>query len=161
MTEPDPLWLDPDERAAWLAVVGLMIQLPSALDSQLQRDSGLSFFEYMVVAMLAEQPDRSLRMSRLAAITNSSLSRLSHVARRLEGQGFIRREADVADGRFTNAILTDAGLAKVQAAAPGHVAAARSLVIDALTSSQLRELRTAGELILQRIHPGLSFPVDL
>jgi len=84
----EPRWLSPEERATWLSLVGVMVKLPAALDAQLQRDSGLSYIEYMVLAMLSEQPDRMMRMSELAAAINASLSRLSHIAKRLEGQGF-------------------------------------------------------------------------
>ena len=85
-----PRWLDADERLTWLVLVSLLQTLPGALDAQLQRDSGLSFFEYMVLAMLSEQEDRTLRMSRLAAVTNGSMSRLSHVAAKLERRGLPR-----------------------------------------------------------------------
>src|SRR6478672_3011710 len=91
---PEPRWLSPEERAAWLSLVGVMVKLPAALDAQLQRDSGLSYFEYMVLAMLSEQRDRLMRMSELAAAINASLSRLSHIAKRLEGPGFITRQPD-------------------------------------------------------------------
>src|SRR5207342_1698829 len=111
---------------------------------QLERDAGLSYIEYMVLAMLSEQPDRMMRMSELASTINASLSRLSHVAKRLERQDLIRREPDPADGRYTNAVLTDVGLAKVVSSAPGHVTAVRQLVIDALTPEQLDGLREVG-----------------
>src|SRR6478752_3446145 len=119
--DPEPRWLSPDERTAWLSLVGVMVKLPAALDAQLQRDSGLSYFEYLVLAMLSEQPNRLMRMSELAAAINASLSRLSHIAKRLEGPGFITRQPDPVDGRYTNAVLTDAGMAAVVASAPGHV----------------------------------------
>jgi len=150
----EPRWLSPDERAAWLSLVGVMVKLPAALDAQLQRDAGLSYIEYMVLAMLSEQPNRQLRMSELAASINSSLSRLSHVAKRLEVQGFIVRLPDAVDGRYTNAVLTDAGLAAVVASAPGHVAAVRSLVFDTLTAAQLSGLRDAGDRIMAKVEPG-------
>ncbi len=153
-----PAWLDDDERATWLSLMAMMTRVPSALDAQLQRDAGLTFFEYMVLALLAEQPDRRMRMSELAAVTNGSPSRLSHVARRLEEQHFLERENDAVDGRYTNATLTDAGLAKVVASAPGHVATARSLVIDSLTKQQLRQLRTAADLVLVRVG-GMQAPL--
>ena len=147
-------WLTPDERTAWLSLVGVMVKLPAALDAQLQRDAGLSYFEYMVLAMLSEQPDRTLRMSELAAAINASLSRLSHIAKRLEGQGFIIRRPDPVDGRYTNAVLTDAGVAAVVASAPGHVSAVRSLVFDALTPAQMDGLREAGDRIMSKVDPG-------
>jgi DNA-binding MarR family transcriptional regulator len=147
----EPQWLGADERATWLALAAVMIKLPAALDAQLQRDSGLSFFEYMVLAMLSERPERTMRMSELAALTNASLSRLSHVASRLEKQKFLRREPCSEDRRATNAVLTDRGMAKVVASAAGHVAAVRELVFDALTDAQRAQLRSIGTRILSRV----------
>jgi DNA-binding MarR family transcriptional regulator len=153
-------WLEPDERATWLALAGVLEMLPGALDGQLQRDAGLTFFEYMVLAMLSEQPDRTLRMSRLAAVTNGSLSRLSHVATRLEKQGYLRRLASEQDRRATDAVLTDKGWEKVVATAPGHVEWVRSLVIDPLTPAQQGQLRSIGERIVSAIDPhGNRLPV--
>lgn len=149
--ETRPAWLSSDERAAWLALARIMIRLPAALDAQLQRDAAVSFYEYMVMAMLSEQPDRTLRMSELAGMTNGSLSRLSHVATRLERAGWVRRERCPEDGRATNAILTDDGLAKVVATAPGHVGAVRTFVIDAVTPEQLGQLRDIGAAVLTRV----------
>jgi DNA-binding MarR family transcriptional regulator len=146
-------WLTLDEREAWLSIVRVAGRLPTMLDAQLERDAGLNFFEYTVLAMLSEQPTRTLGMSQLAAVTSASLSRLSNVVKRLEQRGYLRRQGDPADGRCTQAVLTDAGMAKVVATAPGHVAAARKLVIDAVTPTQLHQLRAANERILRRIDP--------
>jgi DNA-binding MarR family transcriptional regulator len=158
-TEPaddaaEPRWLDDDERAAWLSLAGVMTLLPGALDAQLQREAGLSHFEYMVLAMLSEQPSRTMRMSDLADLANGSLSRLSHVARRLESQGFLERHACAEDGRATNAVLTEAGYAKVVATAPGHVATVRRLVFDVITPAQRNQLRTINDRILGSLNPG-------
>lgn len=156
MTAEDPRWLTPDERVAWLAVGALLMRLPGALDAQLQEDHGLTFFEYMVLAVLSEQPDRTLQMSDIAAATSSSLSRLSHVAKRLEAQGLLRRERIPGAGRRTNAVLTDVGRAKVVAAAPGHVARVRHLLVDAVAADDLAALRRIGETVVGRIDPGRS-----
>jgi len=156
-SDPDCIrWLDSDERATWLSLSRIIVKLPSALDAQLERDADLNYFEYIVMAMLSEQEDRTLRMSQLAALTNASLSRLSHVAKRLESRGFLRREPDPDDGRYTRALLTDAGLAKVVSSAPGHVTAVRELVFDALSPSQQRRLRESIGAILTRVDPGNS-----
>jgi DNA-binding MarR family transcriptional regulator len=90
-------------------------------------------------------PGRTLRMSELAELTGGSLSRLSNVVKRLEQRKFVRREPDPSDGRYTNAILTDPGWKKVVAAAPGHVAAVRHLVIDPLGPDQIAALSEIGE----------------
>lgn len=102
-------WLTAEEQAAWRSVVALLIRLPAAIEAELQRDAGISQFEYLVLSGLSEAPDRTLRMSDLAAMASGSLSRLSHVVSRLEARGWVRREACPGDGRFINAVLTDDG----------------------------------------------------
>jgi DNA-binding MarR family transcriptional regulator len=144
-------WLTTAEVDSWLSVVRMMTWLPWSIDQQLRRDSDLGMVEYQVLARLSQAPERSLRMSSLADLVNSSLSRLSHLVKRLEDRGLVRREPDPADGRFTNAILTDAGFRTLAEAAPGHVAHVRSLVVDALSPEQLRRLGLAADRIMSRI----------
>ena len=144
-------WLTPEQLGSWLSLVKLMTWLPWSLDQQLQHDSGLATVEYQVLACLSQSPQRLMRMSSLAVITNASLSRLSRVVKRLEDRGLVRREVDPADGRFTNAILTDEGFRTIEEAAPAHVAHVRSLVIDVLSPEQLRRVGNAAERILSRI----------
>jgi DNA-binding MarR family transcriptional regulator len=144
-------WLTAAEVDSWLSVVRMMTWLPWSIDQQLRRDSNLSMVEYQVMARLSGTPERTMRMSSLADLANSSLSRLSHLVKRLEERGLVRREPDQADGRFTNAILTDEGLRTLAEAAPGHVAHVRSLVIDALSSEQLRRLGLTADRIMTRI----------
>ncbi len=145
-------WLTAEELDSWLSVVRLMIWLPWSIDQQLQCDSNLAMVEYQVLAMLSESPERTMRMSTLAEVTNASLSRLSRVVTRLEARGLVRREPDPTNGRFTNAILTDDGFQTLAAAAPGHVAHVRSLVIDVLSPEQLRRLGRDAQRIMSRIH---------
>jgi DNA-binding MarR family transcriptional regulator len=149
-------WLTDDEEAAWRAIASVMVQLPWALECQLQRESGLSFIEYHALAMLSERPDHTLRMSELAALTNASLSRLSHLIKRLEVRQLVRREPDRSDGRYTNAILTKSGHAKLVAAAPGHVATVRRLVIDAVDAAELQQAHDVALRILSRLSQGAT-----
>jgi DNA-binding MarR family transcriptional regulator len=149
--EPSIKWLTPEELSSWLSFVRLMTWLPWSIDQQLQRDSKLGMVEYQVLAMLSESPERTMRMSALAEVTNASLSRLSHLVKRLEGRGLVRREPDPADGRFTNAILTENGFKTLAEAAPGHLAHVRSLVIDVLSPEQLRRLGRDADRIMSRI----------
>jgi len=149
--KPPVKWLTAAEVDSWLSVVRLMTWLPWSIDQQLQRDSNLGMVEYQVLAMLSNRPERTMRMSSLAEVTNASLSRLSHLVKRLEGRGLVRREPDPADGRFTNAILTGEGFERLVEAAPSHVAYVRSVVIDALTPEQLRRLGRDANRITSRI----------
>jgi DNA-binding MarR family transcriptional regulator len=146
-----PRWLTDAEVGSWLSVVRMMTWLPWSIDQQLRRDSNLGMVEYQVMARLSQSPERTLRMSALADLANASLSRLSHLVKRLEERGLVRREADRADGRFTNAILTEEGFRVLAAAAPGHVAHVRSLVVDVLSPEQLRRMGLAADRIMARI----------
>jgi DNA-binding MarR family transcriptional regulator len=151
-TEVPPVQgLTPGELDSWLSVVRLLVWLPWSIDQQLRRDSKLGMVEYQALARLSDSPERTMRMSSLAEVTNASLSRLSHLVERLEARGLVRREPDPADGRFTNAILTDAGFEVLAEAAPGHVAHVRSLVIDVLSPEQLRRMGLAADRIMSRI----------
>jgi DNA-binding MarR family transcriptional regulator len=154
MTETgEPRWLDEDEQAAWLALTSVFLTLPAALDAQLQSDSGMSFYEYMVLSMLSHSPEKTLRLRDLAALTNGSLSRVSQVATRLENRGWLKRWPDPADGRTTLASLTTAGRKTLVKAAPGHVETVRRLVLDPLTKAQIRQLRDVNTRIRKAIEP--------
>jgi DNA-binding MarR family transcriptional regulator len=144
-------WLAADEEAAWRTFAQVLVRLPWALECQLQRDAGLSFIEYHALAMLSEVPDHTRRMSDLAAVTNASLSRLSHLIKRLEDRGLVRREADPTDGRYTKAVLTTAGYEHLVASAPTHVAAVRHLVVEPFTKTELRQLHEAAERVLHQL----------
>jgi DNA-binding MarR family transcriptional regulator len=151
-------WLDDEQRAAWLGVAAIMLRLPGELDSQLLSSARLTFFEYLLLARLAEQPGPRVQMARLAALTNGSLSRLSHVAGRLERRGLLGRERAASSPRYMEAFLTPAGYQLVLQAAPGHVARVRELLIDALSSPELRGLEAAGRQVLASTDPGRPWP---
>jgi DNA-binding MarR family transcriptional regulator len=154
-------WLDDNEQRAWRAFLSMTELLPAALDQQLQRESELTHSSYIVLAMLSEAPGRSLRMSDLASQANSSPSRLSHTVSRLEQRGLVRREKSAEDGRGNVAVLTDAGWELVVCTAPGHVAAVRRIVFDALAPEQVRQLEDIATAVLAELDPGgiLRLPV--
>ncbi|MFC9530720.1 MarR family winged helix-turn-helix transcriptional regulator [Streptomyces sp. NPDC056975] len=144
----EPHWLDDDERQHWNAFAYVLTQLPAALEAQMQRDAGISQFDYVVMSALSMAPERTLRMSEVAQYAGSTLSRLSNVVGRLEKRGWVRRHPDPSDGRSTLASLTDDGMDKVVAAAPGHIDAVRRLIFDPLTKAQQRQLGAVSQRIL-------------
>ena len=146
-------WLDQRQLRAWIRLIGILELLPGVLDAQLRRDAEVTGFEYYVLAMLSEAPDRTLQMTELARQTNATLPRLSHVVSRLEDRGLVERSPCPQDRRATNARLTHAGWAKVREAAPGHVANVRHHVIDALTDAQIDQLADIGDAVLARLDP--------
>jgi DNA-binding MarR family transcriptional regulator len=149
----DTPWLDDDQLRTWVKLVAVVELLPGALDTQLRRDAGLTHFEYFVLAMLSEAPERTLRMTALARRTNATLPRLSHVVRRLEERSLVERFPCPEDGRATNARLTPDGWDVLVAAAPGHVENVRRHVVDALTPEQVEQLGAIADALLERLDP--------
>ncbi|ORI26565.1 MarR family winged helix-turn-helix transcriptional regulator [Rhodococcus sp. 1168] len=155
MTTP-PRWLDEDQQAMWQDLLTVVIALPTLLDRQLERDSETSNFEYGVLARLSMADDLTMRLSDLAAQCNSSQPRLSKVMVRFEQRHWVTRRSDPANGRYTLATLTDAGLQKVVESAPGHVERVRELVFDPLSGAQQRDLGAALVLIATTVRQQLN-----
>src|SRR4051794_12019584 len=128
----------------WLSYVAMSTLLESALDRQLQRDSGMPHAYYQILAILSGVDQRTLRMSDLAALTQSSQSRLSHAVNRLEANGWIVRSQCPDDRRGTLATLTERGREALEAAAPGHVRTVRKHLFDRLSCEQVQQL---GEIL--------------
>ena len=148
MTGLEPRWLTPQERAAWLALLSVTTMLPGALEAPLQQSAGLSLFEYNVLAMLSEAEGDALPMSELAARTSASLSRLSHVIKKLQARGLVDRSVHVDDARVTQAAITDSGMALIRELAPAHVESVRQLVFDQLSQEDVADLaRIGGKLV--------------
>jgi DNA-binding MarR family transcriptional regulator len=110
------------------------------------------------MARLSEAPSSKLRMSVLATICGSSLPKLSQAVGRLERRGWLSRQPDAQDGRYTLAILTSAGRRRLEEMAPAHVDAVREFVFDRLTPTQARQLGTICQRILDGLPPDDSWP---
>jgi len=133
-------WLDADEQSTWRAFLAMQKVIRESLERQLRQDAGMPMTYYVILAMLSEAPDRTLRMTELAAIAGTSQSQLSHAATRLEEAGWIERRRCQGDKRGYQAVLTDSGFEILTAVAPSHVESVRSVLFDALTPEQVRQL---------------------
>lgn len=149
----DNVWLTQEQQDVWLNIWSMRVWLPARMDAQLKADSGLSNFDYFALAQISMAPDRRLRMSELAELSDMTLSHLSRVVTRLEKSGWVRRVPDPTDGRATVAVLTEEGWDKVAKAAPGHVGQVRRLIFDHLTDEELRVMGTAMEKIIAALDP--------
>lgn len=147
-------WLNADEDESWRSLWALMTWLPVRLDAQLRTEAELSLSEYHALSQISEAPDRTMRLSALAARANMTLSHLSRVITRLADAGWIIRSPDPDDGRYTRAHLTDAGWEKLRAAAPSHVEAVRQAVFDNLSADEARTLGRAAARVADAVAPG-------
>lgn len=144
----DPRWLNDEEQCAWRAFLAATRVVFRELDRELQRGAGMPHTYYVILVALSEAPGRAMRMADLAAVCDSSPSRLSHAVARLEEAGWVRRTPSPDDRRGALAALTDQGFGVLEAAAPGHVESVRRHVFDRLTAAQVAELRGVCESIL-------------
>jgi len=137
--------LSGEEEAFMRALGRLMLVLPRALDADLERDQRMSMSEYSVLRHLSEHECRLMRMSELATACDMSLSGMTRLAGKLESLGYLKRIRCEGDARGSNAVLTDAGLARLRQAWPDHLASVRRHIFDHLTGLELSRLTTALE----------------
>lgn len=142
-------WLSDDEQTTWRTFLSMQRLIRDRLERQLTQDAGMPMTYYIILAMLSEAPDRTLRMSELATIAGTSQSQLSHAASRLEEAGWIERRRCENDKRGYLASLTDAGMEVLTRAAPSHVESVRSVLFDAITPEQVAQLRELSEAVLE------------
>jgi DNA-binding MarR family transcriptional regulator len=145
-------WLDDEEMRAWRGLVEAYAELDAVLEADLVAGFGIDGGDYGVLVNLSEAPGQRLRMCDLAARLHLSPSGLT---RRLDGlvrAGYVARQPSEDDRRVTLAVLTDAGRATLEAAAPVHVAGVRAHFVDHLTRTQLRQLGAAFESLRRRQH---------
>jgi DNA-binding MarR family transcriptional regulator len=141
-------WLTAEEQETWRAFLCACNAFFSAVDAQLQHDSGMPHTYYEILVRLSEAPGRALRMSQLAEATSASKSRASHAVARLEERGWVRRVDCPTDRRGQVAQLTDEGYAALDEAARGHVEQVRQSLFDALTPEQVTQLRAISEAMV-------------
>lgn len=144
-------WLDDEEQRTWRAFLSATRLLWAQLDRELQAEAAMPSSYYAILVLLSEAPERQMRMTDLAAATQSSPSRISHAVGRLEKAGWLSREICPSDRRGWYAVLTDEGLSTLEAAAPKHVDSVRAHLFDQLSQTQLGQLRQISERLLAHL----------
>ncbi|MEV4193677.1 MarR family winged helix-turn-helix transcriptional regulator [Streptomyces toxytricini] len=133
-------WLDEREMRAWRGFLAASALVNRHLDQQLKDDSGLSHPQYEILVRLAAAPRSELRMTELANGLINSKSGLTYQVTQMEKAGLVQRRSCPSDVRGVFAVLTEAGRARLEEAAPGHVSAVREALIDVLTPAQLEAI---------------------
>lgn len=154
----DTRWLDDEEQRTWRSFLTASRLLFERIERQLQQGAGLPHAYYEILVRLSEAPDRTLRMSRLASTSLSSRSRLSHAVARMEEAGWVRRKPCPSDRRGQLAELTDDGMERLVAAAPGHVEEVRALLFDTLSHEQQTALRDISDTLNAHLSESPVWP---
>jgi DNA-binding MarR family transcriptional regulator len=144
-------WLTEEEQRAWRGLLRMTSQLNARMNRQLLQDYGVSLADYDVLVVLSEAPEGRLRVFEVADALAWEQSRVSHQLARMQRRGLIAREDCASDGRGALAVLTEAGRAAIERAAPAHVETVRQLVFDGLTHDQLTALTEVTTRVLDRL----------
>ncbi|MEV6013505.1 MarR family transcriptional regulator [Streptomyces sp. NPDC051976] len=147
----DTVWLDERQLEAWRAFLLVGSLLERQIEQQLKDDAKLSHQQYEVLSRLADAPDGELRMTVLADVALTSKSGLTYQVTQLEKGGLVRRRSCTGDDRGVVASLTDAGLEKVRAAAPGHATVVRELFVEGLSEEEFEGLRKGLTTLVDRL----------
>jgi DNA-binding MarR family transcriptional regulator len=144
-------WLTPEEQGAWRGFVRLHERLAGRLGRLLQTESNLSAADFAVLVNLTDVPEGRQRYQDLSRTLEWEKSRMSHHIARMAGRGLVVREECPEDGRGAFVVITPAGRAAIEAAAPLHVAAVRSLFLDHVTPAELRTLAQISERVVAQL----------
>lgn len=147
VTPPAPQPLSGEEEAVIRAFARVLVVIPRALDADLEREQRMSLSEYTVLRILSEAPGRRMRMSELAAACDMSLSGMTRLASKLESLRFLERRPCQSDARGFHAVLTDAGMARLERAWPTHLISVRRHIMDHLSEIDLGKLAAVLEKI--------------
>lgn len=142
-------WLSDEQQQIWRNYLAMASKLHTAMHRQLQQDCELSLSDYDVLVALSE--NGPMRINELGDHIGWEQSRVSHQLRRMRGRGLVEREGDDDDRRGATVGLTDAGLAALQTAAPGHVDLVRSVVFDGLSGAEQHAFGAAIAAVLGRL----------
>src|SRR5690625_3400296 len=140
------------EMNFWHRVVAVYMGVLPDLEHDLQKAGKISFFEFQVLDHLSSERSQ-MSMTRLATRCNSSLSRLSHVARKLEGRGLLTRRLSERDRRGTVRQITPAGRQLITNLRDVHHRAVESRMFESLSGEGLRQAIELMDHMLRRNEP--------
>src|SRR5690349_20853249 len=133
MAEP----LDDMEQRCWRTFIESSWALHTRLEEELRAATDLSMNDYHVLVVLSEAPQHRLRMGELAGRLVFSPSRVTYQISSMVKRGLVRKQSCPDDGRGQEAVLTDEGMAALEAAAPLHLITVRDSFIDHLDDDEL------------------------
>ena len=140
----------------WRAYIDSSWALQTRLEDELRAATGLSMADYHVLVVLSEAPGRRLRMGELAGRMVFSPSRVTYQIASMVKRGLVRKQSCPDDGRGQEAVLTDPGLAALEAAAPQHLATVRDSFVDDLDDTEIAALTSIFTRLGQHLRPAAS-----
>lgn len=125
-------------------LLGAHAALTRELSAALVASHGLTINDYGCLLLLSRVGEQGMRRIDLANELQLSPSGITRLLDRLEDQGLVGKGECKEDARVSYAVLTEAGLAKIEEAWPEHVDAVERRVGAALSA---QEIQTLSELL--------------
>jgi DNA-binding MarR family transcriptional regulator len=147
---PAPLTARDPRLAPWRAFVTAQAHVSRRLDEDLRAEHGLSLQEYVALLILAEAPERRLRMGRLADSLTLSKSGATRLIDRLVDDGLVDRVVCASDLRGAEAALTEAGVSRLRTAAPTHLRGIAEYFLSAIDGDDLPVVQRTMESVADR-----------
>lgn len=141
---------------ARITAIGLLVEAYTGLSARLAaqfEEHGLSPVEFEVLMRLARSPARQLRMTDLAAQTSLSTSGVTRVVDRMERAGLLCRQACPEDRRSLFAVVTNAGMQRLEETLPGHLELIDKWFTGRLDPETLRVTLDGLRQIRDAVHP--------
>ena len=154
-------WLDAEEQSSWRAYIMGTELLQHQLDRELREEHEISFSEYEILVRLSEAEGGRMRMALLADAMSHSRSRVTHTIARMQGAGLVTRHAAESDRRGVEAVMTDAGRAKLVDAAPTHVRGVRTHLVDLASRDDFAALGRIFNEVSDRLLRGMPEDADI
>ena len=142
-----PRSLDTVEIRAWRGLLRVHALMTKRLDAALEEAHGLPLISFEVLLRLADAEGRKMRMCDVAESVVLSRSGLTRLVDRLERDGLVERVSCADDARGAYARLTDAGRAKLEAAAATHLEGVRAHFLGHFSPEELSLLAEAWDRV--------------
>jgi DNA-binding MarR family transcriptional regulator len=142
-----------------ITAIGLLMETVGGLTTRFTTqlaDHGVSMVEFEVLMRLARSPERRLRMTDLAAQAMLTTSGITRVVDRLEKTGLVERFACESDRRGYFAVLTSAGLNRLDLLMPGHLELIEQWFTGLLDESELAAFLGTLRKIRDVVRPGAT-----
>ncbi|WCN81583.1 MarR family winged helix-turn-helix transcriptional regulator [Micromonospora sp. LH3U1] len=139
-----------------ITAVGLLFEAHAGLSTRFNaqlEEHGLSAVEFEVITRLARSPGNQLRMTDLAAQTSLSTSGVTRVVDRMERDGLLTRRACPSDRRSSYAVVTAAGMDRLNETLPGHLQMIEQWFTGQLDSEALAALLDGLRRVRDAAHP--------
>ncbi|MEU0582600.1 MarR family transcriptional regulator [Streptomyces sp. NPDC006132] len=97
----------PDELRAWMLLLAATGAVEQRLRAVVKEKLDVSHDEFLVLCLLAEQPEGGLRMTRVAELLGRPKTRLTYQIACLQHAGLVTRRSVCGDKRGVEVALTD------------------------------------------------------